>query len=73
MKKITATALLLCMALAAQAQWFTAMSQKTGLVLCLHLTDSNVSLYSPLQSGDPIPASKWSMHGDTLCNVPSWR
>ena len=66
MKKITATALLLCMALAAQAQWFTAMSQKTGLVLCLHLTDSNVSLYSPLQSGDPIPANKWSLHGDTL-------
>lgn len=65
-KKITATALLLCMALTAHAQWFTATSQETGLVLCLHLTDSNVFLYSPLQSGDPIPASKWSLQGDTL-------
>jgi hypothetical protein len=42
------------------------MSQKTGLVLCLHLTDSMAELYSPLQSQEAIPASTWSLRGDTL-------
>ncbi|MBP5341650.1 MAG: alpha/beta hydrolase [Bacteroidales bacterium] len=53
------------------AQWFTGMSQKTGLALCFHLTDSAVSLYSPMQSADPIPVSSWSLEGNRLtieCN-----
>ena len=58
--------MLLCLGLTAQAQWYNAPSQKTGLVLSLHLTDTAVNLYSPLQSADPIPASQWSYSGDTL-------
>lgn len=66
MRKATTFAFLLCIAFAAHSQWFTAMSQKTGLVLCLHLTDTSACLYSPLQSADPLPASKWSLKNDTL-------
>ena len=51
---------------AASAQWYTGMSQKTGLALCIHLTDSTASLYSPMQSTDPIPVSKMSLDGDKL-------
>ena len=58
--------MLLSLGLTAQAQWYNGMSQKTGLVLSLYLTDTAVTLYSPLQSADPIPASQWSYSGDTL-------
>ncbi len=51
---------LLCVGLTAHAQWYTGMSQKTGLALCIHLTDTSVELYSPMQSTDPIPVSGWS-------------
>ena len=50
----------------ASAQWFTGMSQKTGLALCIHLTDSVAELYSPMQTADPIPVSSWSLRNDTL-------
>ena len=56
MRKI-AMVMMLCVGLTAHAQWFTGMSQKTGLVLCLHMTDSMAELYSPLQSQKAIPAS----------------
>lgn len=65
MKKLTIL-ILMCLGLTAQAQWYNGLSQKTGLVLSLHLTDTAVNLYSPLQSADPIPASQWSYSGDTL-------
>lgn len=48
------------------AQWWTGWSQQTGLVLCLHQTDSGYELYSPLQTSEPIPVSKWSLRNDTL-------
>lgn len=50
----------------AQAQWWETYSEKTGLVLSLHQTDSGYELYSPLQTADPIPVSKWSLQNDTL-------
>ena len=50
----------------AHAQWWDAYSEKTGLVLSLHQTDSAYELYSPLQTSDPIPVSKWSLRNDTL-------
>ncbi len=65
MKKI-AIVLLLCMGFSAHAQWFTGMSQKTGLALCIHLTDSAVDIYSPMQKTDPIPVSQWSFEDDRL-------
>ena len=65
MKRIV-FALLLCVGLTAHAQWYTGMSQKTGLALCIHLTDSAAELYSPMQSADPIPASSWSLEGNNL-------
>ena len=65
MKKLTIL-ILMCLGLTAQAQWYNGLSQKTGLVLSLHLTDTAVNFYSPLQSADPIPASQWSYSGDTL-------
>ncbi len=65
MKKI-AIAMLLCVGFTAHAQWYTGMSQKTGLALCIHLTDSAVELYSPMQTLDPIPVSSWSLEGDNL-------
>ncbi len=65
MKKLTIL-ILMCLGLTAQAQWYNGLSQKTGLVLSLHLTDTAVTLYSPLQSADPIPVSQWSLSGDTL-------
>lgn len=48
------------------AQWWNAYSEKTGLILSLHQTDSAFELYSPLQTSDPIPVSKWSLKNDTL-------
>lgn len=65
MKKLTIL-VLMCLGLTAQAQWYNAPSRKTGLILSLHVTDTAVNLYSPLQSADPIPASQWSFSGDTL-------
>jgi len=65
MKK-TILLLLLCVGLTAHAQWYTGMSQKTGLALCIHLTDSAASLYSPLQTADPIPVSRYTLDGDRL-------
>ena len=50
----------------AHAQWWDAYSEKTGLVLSLHQTDSAFELYSPLQTSDPIPVSQWSLQNDTL-------
>lgn len=64
-KKLTIL-ILMCLGLTAQAQWYNAPSRKTGLLLSLHVTDTAVNLYSPLQSADPIPASQWSLSGDTL-------
>ena len=65
MKK-TILLLLLCVGMTAHAQWYTGMSQKTGLALCIHLTDSAASLYSPLQTADPIPVSRYTLDGDRL-------
>ena len=65
-KKKIVTVLLLCVGLTAHAQWYTGMSQKTGLALCIHLTDSAPELYSPMQTTDPIPVSSWSLQDDTL-------
>ncbi len=65
MKKL-AIALMLCVGLTAHAQWYTGMSQKTGLALCIHLTDNAAELYSPMQSTDPIPVSSWSLEGNNL-------
>ncbi len=58
--------LLLCVGLTAHAQWWTGISQKTNLVLCIHLTDTSAELYSPMQTMDPIPVSSWSLEGDKL-------
>ena len=57
---------MLCMGLSAHAQWYTGISQKVGLVLCIHLADSAAELYSPMQMLDPVPVSSWSLKGDTL-------
>ncbi len=57
---------MLCVGLTAHAQWFTGMSQKTGLALCINLTDTAAELYSPMQTTDPIPVSKWSLDGELL-------
>lgn len=65
MKKI-AIVLMLCVGLTAHAQWYTALSQKTGLVLCIHLADTAAELYSPLQTQTSIPVSAWSLQADTL-------
>lgn len=65
MKKI-AIVLILSMGLTAHAQWYTGMSQKTGLALCIHLMDSAAELYSPMQTSDPIPVSSWSRVGKHL-------
>ena len=47
-------------------QWWTGWSQQTSLALCIHQTDSSYEVYSPLQTSDPIPVSKWSLRNDTL-------
>lgn len=65
MRKV-AIIMMLCVGLTAHAQWYTGMSQKTGLVLCIHLSDAEARLYSPLQTQEPIPVSTWSLRGDTL-------
>ena len=66
MRKVLIT-ILLGLGLTTQAQqWWTGWSQQTGLVLCLHQTDSGYELYSPLQTSEPIPVSKWSLRNDTL-------
>lgn len=65
MRKV-AIIMMLCVGLAAHAQWYTGMSQKTGLVLCIHLSGEEARLYSPLQTQEPIPVSTWSLRGDTL-------
>ena len=65
MKKILIM-MMVCVGLTAQAQWWTGTSQKTGLVLCLHLADSACEIYSPLQTMDPIPVSSWSLQEDRL-------
>ncbi|MBR4434316.1 MAG: alpha/beta hydrolase, partial [Bacteroidaceae bacterium] len=57
---------MLSLGLTAQAQWYTGMSQKTGLALCIHLTDSAAELYSPMQTQEPMPVSEWSLEGDKL-------
>lgn len=57
---------MLCVGLTAHAQWYTGMSQKTGLALCIHLTENAAELYSPMQSTDPIPVSSWSLDGNKL-------
>ena len=66
MRRLSLIILLLCAGLTARAQWWNAVSEKTGLVLSLHQTDSAIELYSPLQTADPIPVSKWSLKNDTL-------
>ncbi len=59
-------ALMLCVGLTTHAQWYTGMSQQTGLALCIHLTDNAAELYSPMQTTDPIPVSSWSLEGNQL-------
>lgn len=59
-------ALMLCVGLTTHAQWYTGMSQQTGLALCIHLTDNAAELYSPMQTTDPIPISSWSLEGNQL-------
>ena len=54
------------MSISVNAQWYTGTSQKFGLTLCIHLTDTAAELYSPMQTNDPIPVSKWSLEGDQL-------
>ena len=66
MKRLPILAVLLCVGLAAHAQWYTGMSQKTGLALCIHLADSTCEIFSPMQSADPIPVSSWSLQDDKL-------
>lgn len=66
MKRLTIISMLLCVGLAAHAQWYTGMSQKTGLALCIHLADSTCELYSPMQTTDPIPVSNWSLQDGKL-------
>lgn len=58
--------LLLCVGLTAHAQWWTGMSQKTNLALCIHLTDTSAELYSPMQTMDPIPVSSWNLENSNL-------
>lgn len=53
-------ALLLALGFTAQGQWYNGFSQKTGLILSLHVTDTSVALYSPMQTSKPIPISQWS-------------
>ena len=65
MKKII-LAMILGLGLTAHAQWYTGMSQKTGLALCIHLTDSTAELYSPMQTQEPMPVSSWSLEGEKL-------
>lgn len=65
MKRL-AILLLVCISFSAHSQWYTGMSQKTGLALCIHLTDSTAALYSPMQTTDPIPVSQWTLDGDHL-------
>lgn len=66
MKRLPIIAVLLCVGLTAHAQWYTGMSQKTGLALCIHLADSSCELYSPMQTTDPIPVSNWSLQDGKL-------
>ncbi len=66
MKKIAIAFLLLCVGLTAHAQWYTGMSQKTGLALCIHLTDTAAGLYSPMQTMEPLPVSSWSLEDGKL-------
>ena len=58
--------MLLSISFTAHAQWYTGMSQKTGLALCIHLTDSSAELYSPMQTQEPMPVSSWTLQGDKL-------
>jgi len=58
--------MMLCVGLTVHAQWYTGMSQQTGLVLCIHMTDDAVELYSPLQTQEAIPVSAWGLRSDTL-------
>lgn len=66
MKKIAFVMLLLSVGLTTHAQWYTGMSQKTGLALCIHLTDTAAELYSPMQTMEPLPVSSWSLDGNKL-------
>ena len=66
MKRLAIIAVLLSVGLAVHAQWYTGMSQKTGLALCIHLTDTAVELYSPMQTMDPIPVSSWTLENGNL-------
>ena len=65
MKRLTIL-LFLGMCISVSAQWYTGMSQKTGLALCIHLVGESAELYSPMQTADPIPVSSWSLEGDKL-------
>ena len=65
MKRLIIAALL-CVGFGAHAQWYTGMSQKAGLALCIHLGDSTCELYSPMQTADPIPISAWSLKDNRL-------
>ena len=59
-------AMMLCVGLTVHAQWYTGMSRQTGLVLCIHLTDSAAEIYSPLQTQEAMAVSAWRLRNDTL-------
>ena len=63
---LVSVVLYVMMGSAAHAQWYTGMSKKTGLALCIHLDDSTAELYSPLQSSEPIPVSSWGLENGLL-------
>lgn len=64
MKRIVLSLLLFSSCFTARAQWYEAYSDMTGLVLSFNLKDS--TLYSPLQSSDPLPVTLWQLRGDSL-------
>ena len=66
MKKTVLAAIAVAICPMCHAQWWQAYSEKTGLVLSLHMADSAAEIYSPLQTADPLPVSQWHLGGDTL-------
>ncbi|MBR1765455.1 MAG: alpha/beta hydrolase [Bacteroidales bacterium] len=66
MKKTVLAAIAVAICPLCHAQWWQAYSEKTGLVLSLHMADSAAEIYSPLQTADPLSVSQWHLGGDTL-------
>ena len=49
-----------------EGRWWLAMLEEAQLPINLTFTDGIPVLYSPMQSKEPMTASKWSFSGDTL-------